>query len=123
MMEVLVLGDESAKCDVCVAPESEEGGATVSVCHLYLVARRTSVETGYREGNKIFRREMKQTGKTVVQYDNKVGQGSSARPHSAVADDPKGGWLLGVSELVVVDKDPIRTSPSTNVRVSRLSWW
>jgi hypothetical protein len=26
MMEVLVLGDESAKCDVCVAPESEEGG-------------------------------------------------------------------------------------------------
>ena len=25
MMEVLVLGDESTKCDVCVAPESEEG--------------------------------------------------------------------------------------------------
>lgn len=58
MMEVLVLGDESAKCNVCVAPESEEGGGgTASVCHLYLVAdRRTSVETGYREGNKIFSR-------------------------------------------------------------------
>lgn len=51
MMEVLVLGDESAKCDVCVAPESEEGG---TVCHLYLVAdRRTSVETGYREKQDI----------------------------------------------------------------------
>lgn len=56
---------------MCVWHPNQKRGATVSVCHLYLVARRTSVETGYREGNKIFRREMKQTGKTVGHnYDN-----------------------------------------------------